>query len=188
MSIPEKLTAGDSVTWEDVATTDNLGNAITSPAWTLTYYVRGEVHHGLTLVGVASGGGWQTTITAAQSATLPAGVFYWQAAAANGSQRITLGQGTITIEPNLAYTGLPAAFDGRSEAEQVLAAIDAEIKARATGGTAEEYTIGNRSLKKTPMRELVSLQSRYKTIVVRERQAQKIAQGLGNPRAMYVRF
>lgn len=188
MRIPEKLIAGDSITWADDAAVDNMGNAISSPTWSLTYYVRGEVHHGLTLVGVASGGGWETTITAAQSATLPAGVFYWQAAASSGIERITLGQGVITIEPNLAYTGNPAAFDGRSEAEQVLAAIDAEIKARATGGTAEEYTIGNRSLKKTPMRDLVALQSRYKSIVVRERQAQKIAQGLGNPRAMYVRF
>lgn len=186
MRIPDKLTAGDSVTWKDDAGRDNLGNAVTSADWALTYYIRGA--QALTVTGAASGAGWQTTITAAQSTPLPAGVYYWQAVATKGSERITLGQGTTTIEANLAYTGSPAVYDGRSEAEQVLAAIDAEIKARTTGGTAEEYTIGNRSLKKTPMRDLVALQSRYKTIVVRERQAQKIAQGLGNPRAMFVRF
>lgn len=186
MRIPDKLTAGDSVTWKDDAARDNLGNAVTSADWALTYYIRGA--SGLTVAGVPSGSGWQTTIAASQSGPLAAGVYYWQAVVSKVADRITLGQGTITIEANLAYSGSPAAFDGRSKAEQALDAIDAEISARLTGGTAEEYTIGTRSLKKTPMRDLVALQSRYKTIVARERQAQKIAQGLGNPRAMFVRF
>ena len=186
MRIPDKLTAGDSVTWKDDAARDNLGNAVTSADWALTYYIRGA--SGLTVAGVPSGPGWQTTITAAQSTPMAAGVYYWQAVATKLAERITLGQGTITIEADLAYSGTAAAFDGRTEAEKALDAINAEVTARLNGGTAEEYTIGNRSLKKTPMRDLIALQSRYKTIVTRERQAQKIAQGLGNPRALYVRF
>jgi len=186
MSIPEKLTAGDSTTWTDDAASDSLGNAVTSADWLLTYYIRGA--HALTVTGVANSSGWKTSITAAQSTTLDAGVYYWQASASKGIDRVTLGQGTITVQANLASTVHQNQFDGRSEAEHVLAAIDAEIRARATGGMTEEYTIGNRSLKKTPMRELVALQSTYKAVVLRERQAQKIAQGLGNPRAVYVRF
>lgn len=186
MRIPDQITAGDSISWTDDAARDNLNNAITSTDWTLTYILRGSV--GLTVTAVANGPGWKTTLTKAQTATLTPGVTYWQAVVAKSDDRITLGSGTLTVHADLTYSGTPAAFDGRSKAELALDAIDAEIHARLTGGTAEEYTIGNRSLKKTPMRDLVALQSRYKTIVARERQAQKIAQGLGNPRAMFVRF
>lgn len=186
MRIPEKLSAGDSISWTDAPGRDNLDNAITSVDWTLTYVLRGST--ALTVTAVANGPGWKTTITKAQSATLTPGVYYWQASASKGDDRVTMGNGTITILADLAYSGTAQAFDGRSKAEQALDAIDAEIQARLTGGMAEEYTIGNRSLRKTSMKDLIELQSRYKSIVTRERQAQKIAQGLGNPRALYVRF
>jgi hypothetical protein len=184
MNIPGQLSAGDSITWQDGTAHDNLGNALTSASWTLNYYIRGTQN--LDLTASANGPGWQTTISAAQSATLSPGTFYWQAAVSNGSQRITLGTGQITITANLATAA--GTFDGRTPSEIALDAINAEINARLTGGMAEEYTIGNRSLKKTPMKDLLEMQARYKTIVARDRQAQKIAQGLGNPRQLFVRF
>jgi hypothetical protein len=186
MNIPGQLAAGDSYTWQDDPTQDNLNNPITSDAWALTYYLRGP--NALTLTGQATPPGWQVSITSTQSQGLQPGNYYWQAAVTNGGQRMTLGTGMIQITPNLAYGNNPAAYDGRSQSEQALDAINSEIQARLTGGMVEDYTIGNRSLKKTPMKDLIELQARYKTIVARERQAQKIAQGLGNPRAMFVRF
>lgn len=186
MRIPDKLSSGDSITWKDDASRDNLGNAVTSGDWALAYYIRGA--QALTVNSVASGNGWQTTITAAQSGALAAGLYYWQAVASKGDDRITLGSGQITVLANLAYTGSPTAYDGRSEAEQILDAINTEIKARLQGGATIEYSIGNRSLRKEPMSELLALQARYRTIVVRQRQAQSIANGLGNPRSLYVRF
>lgn len=184
MNIPGTLAAGDSITWQDASARDNLGNAVTSVDWTLNYYIRGT--QSLDLTATANGPGWQTTITAAQSDTLTPGTFWWQAAVSKGSDRITLGNGQITITPNLAAAA--GTFDNRSQSQIALDAINAEIQARLTGGMAEEYTIGNRSLKKTPMKDLLAMQSRYKSIVARERQASQIAQGLGNPRALYVRF
>lgn len=186
MRIPSEIISGDSVTWVDDSTNDRQGNAITSANWSLAYFIRGAAQLSLTATG--SGLGWSTTMTAAQSKTLAPGVYYWQASASNGSQRITLGTGTVKVLQDLSALGAAATYDGRSTAEQALAAIDAEITARLSGGMAEEYTIGNRSLRKTSMKDLIALQSRYKTIVTRERQAQQIAQGLGNPRAMFVRF
>lgn len=186
MNIPGTLAAGDSYTWHDGAAKDNLNNALTSTDWSLVYYIRGA--QALQLTATANGPGWSTTITAEQSATLTAGTYWWQAVATKGSDRITLGTGQIKVTPNMAFSGNVGAFDGRSQSEQALDAINAEISARLNGGLTEEYTIGNRSLKKTSMRDLMEMQARYKSIVARERQASQIAQGLGNPRALYVRF
>jgi hypothetical protein len=60
-------------------------------------------------------------------------------------------------------------YDGRSQAEKDLAAINAEISARATGGFVAEYAIGDRSLKREPTCGASRLKSRYEGIVARER-------------------
>lgn len=186
MHIPEQLTAGDSVTWKDASVRDSLGNLLTSADWALTYILRGET--ALTLTGAADGQGWQTTMTAAQSATLKAGRYFWQASVSKGDERITLYYGELTVLPNLAYSTNPAAYDGRSQAEQDLAALEAEIRARITGGASIEYSIGNRSLKRESLSELRAMRAELKRIVVKEKVAQDIAQGRGNPRNIFVSF
>ena len=138
------------------------------------------------MTAVPYGDGWQTTITSAQSAQLVPGVFYFQAYVTNGTDRKTIGNGQITIKPNLDKQA--PGYDGRTQAKIDLDAVNAEISARVSGGMTVEYTIGNRSLKKEPMAALITIQSRLKTIVARERQAEMIANGIGNPRAIYTRF
>lgn len=181
MSIPAQLTAGDSASWVDAPDRD-----ITSAEWTLTYTLRGPT--GLTLTAVADGSGWKTSITAAQSAQLVPGSYMWQASASKGLDRITLKNGSITVLADLAFTGTAAAYDGRSQAEIDLAAVRAEMRARITGGSVQEYTIGNRSLKKIPMPDLIALESKLKTDVALERRQQRVAAGQDSGRATFVRF
>jgi hypothetical protein len=58
VQIPATIRAGDTVKWRDDAGTDNLGNAIDSGSWTLTYYLRtNTASEGATVVGVAYGTG-----------------------------------------------------------------------------------------------------------------------------------
>lgn len=184
MKIPASITAGDSTTWRDDSGKDLLGNAITSATWTLTYAIRGAVN--LTLTGTAYGQGWETTITAAQSATLTAGTYFWQAYATSGSNRVTLGSGQLAVTANLSTQS--AGFDGRSQAQKDLDAVDAAIRAIISGGAVQKYSIGNRELTKLPMTDLLVLQSRLRAQVARERSAEMIANGLGNPRSLFVRF
>lgn len=186
MPIPDQITAGDSISWTDGAARDNLGNAVASPSWSLTYIIRGST--ALTLTAVPDGGGWKTTISAAQSATLTPGVHYWQATATNGSERVTIGAGQIKINENLAYSGSAAAFDGRTQAQADLDAVRAEMRARISGGSVQEYTIGNRSLKKMPMADLIAMEGKLKIDVAREARANRLAKGLNSGRAVYVRF
>lgn len=185
MNIPTELVAGDSLTWIDVATTDNQGNSIDSGSWTLAYAIKGNSN--LTLSSTTSGNGWSTTISATQSALLSPGSYAWHAYATSGASRVTLGQGSITIKTNIAAIN-SSGFDGRSQIKQDLDAVREAIRAIIKGGAVVQYTIGNRSLTKMRMSELIELESKLKVDLVREEKAAKIAQGLGDPKNLFVRF
>lgn len=189
MNIPATLRAGDTVGWRDVEGADNLGNVISSASWVLTYYLRtNTASEGATVVGTADGTGWVFEIAAGTSAGFDAGQWYWQALATSGASKVTLGSGQLTVLASLAYTGSPAAVDGRSQAQKDLDAVQAAIRAITAGGVVKEYTIGNRSLKKYDLADLLQLESKLKAEVKREQMAELMANGLGNPHNLFVRF
>jgi len=191
VKIPSKIRAGDTVVWVDEPSVHAFGAAIDSSNHGLTYYLRtNTASEGATVVGVAEGSGWKFTITAGTSAAFDAGVWYFQAVAtANaGGAKTTLGTGQLTVEPSLSYAGSPGAFDGRSQAQKDLEACQAAIRSLMSGGAVQEYRIGTRSLKRYDLAELLALESRLKAEVARENKAAMIANGLGNPHNLFVRF
>ena len=189
MNIPAQIRAGDTVTWRDEAARDNLGNAIDSGSWSLTYYLRtNTASEGATVVGTAFGLGWELTIAATTSAGFDAGTWFWQAIATAGSDKVTVGAGQLTVQAALNYTGTPGAFDGRSQAQKDLDAVQAAIRSIVSGGAVAEYTIGSRRLKKMEMSDLLALEGKLKAEVKREQAAQLMANGLGNPHNLFVRF
>jgi hypothetical protein len=189
MTIPATIRAGDTVTWRDDATTDSLDNAVTSGAWSLSYFLRNATAGaGLTVASTSYGSGWQTTISATSSATLAAGSWYWQARATSGTNALTIGTGSLTVLAALNYTGTPAAFDGRSQARQDLDAVQAAIRSIISGGATKRYQIGSRSLEKFSLAELIELENRLKAQVAKEEAAERMAIGLGDPRNLFVRF
>ena len=192
MRIPTTLTAGDSTAWVDYPFADALGSPVDATAYTLSYSLRGPVAGtGLDLTGAVQGTGWAFALSTAQSAALNTStgktLWYWQAYATKAGVRLTAGDGQLVVRPNLA--GINAGtFDGRSNAEQILATVETAILARINGDAVTEYTIGNRSLKKEPMANLIQLRDKYRLIVSRERKGQAIKNGLGNPTRLGVRF
>ena len=189
MNIPAQIRAGDTIRWRDVAGRDNLGNPISSSSWTLTYYLRfNKTHEGATVVGTAYGTGWEFLIAQGTSTGFDAGQWYWQAEARNSGVHQTLGAGQLEVLPGLSYTGTPGAFDGRTQAQKDLEAVQAAIRAIISGGAVAEYTIGNRRLKKMEMTDLLMLEGKLKAEVKREQAASLAANGLGNPHNLYVRF
>lgn len=190
MQIPSLIIAGDSQSWRDVSFRDYLGNSVDSGTYALTYSLRGP-GQSLDLTGTSYGTGWAFALTPVQSAALnttrSSVTWYWQAYALAAGARVTAGDGTLTVRPNLqALT--TGTYDGSSQAEKDLVAVQAEISSRINGGATIEYTIGTRSLKKEPMSALVEIEQRCKRIVQRERRAQAIKNGLGNPGRVGVRF
>ena len=186
MKIPSEITAGDSISWIDDPTSDNLGNPIDSSSWTLKYDFRQKDVTNLTVTAVAYGSGWKTTLSKTQSAAYAGGTLYFQAYAESGSDRVTLGSGSVTIKKNISTATNLDEF--RSQAEQDLEAVQAAMRAMISGGAVAEYTIGNRSLRKIPMADLLVMESQLKAQVAREKKAESIKNGLGNPHNVFVRF
>jgi hypothetical protein len=99
-----------------------------------------------------------------------------------------MGSGQLTVLRSLSYTGSPAAVDGRSQAQQDLDAVQAAIRALVSGGAVQQYSIGSRSLTKMRIEDLMTLESKLKADVKREQMAELMANGLGNPHNLFVRF
>lgn len=192
MNIPSTIRQGDTIVWVDDPSVDVFGAAITSSTHTLVYYIRfNRNNHGATVTGVTNGSGWRFTISSATSGGFHEDdTGYWQAVATAlvGGDKTTLGSGTFEVDPSLAYVGTPAAIDGRSQAQKDLEAVQAAIRALMTGGAVQEYRIGMRSLKRYDLADLLALESKLKGDVVREQKAQMIANGMGNPHNVFVRF
>ena len=165
------------------------GNAATSATWTLTAYLRtNTASEGATITGTArSDGGWDLVIPANTSAGFDAGTWYWEVRATSGATVLALGAGTTTVMPSLIYQGSPGAFDGRSQAEQDLEAVQAAIRAIVSKG-AKSYTIGSRKFDAADLGQLMQREAQLKAIVARERAAERVAAGLGDPRNLFVRF
>ena len=189
MNIPSTIRSGDTVKWRDDASVDVFGNEITSSDWTLKYYLRtNTATDGATATGSAYGTGWEFTLAASSTAAFDSGNWYWSAVATKDSEVITLGSGSLKVEAALTYSGTPAAYDGRTQAQKDLDAVQAAIRAIIDGGVVQEYRIGTRNLKKYDLADLLQLEGKLKAEVKREQQAELIANGLGNPRNMFVRF
>lgn len=108
--------------------------------------------------------------TASQSGAYKAGQYGFQTNAVKASEVYTLDgtywSGEITLFPNPA--DLTQGADTRSEAEIALAAIDAVMANRATVDQ-QEYSIGDRMLKRMTVDELVKLRAHFQARVNAQR-------------------
>ena len=188
MTVPASIVAGSTVQWVELPATV-FDNPATSSTWTLQVDFRtNTAGEGATAAGTArADGGWDVALSATTTADWDAGTWYWQKKLTSGAVVVVIGSGTTEVLPSLAYTGDPTAFDGRSQAEQDLDAVQAAIRAIVSKG-AKQYSIGNRSYTSNDLGLLMQREAQLKAIVARERAAEKIAQGLGDPRNVFVRF
>ena len=190
MTFPNEIRVGDYVQWRIPASQDVFGNSISSPDWSVVYYLRTNTGPlGATISSSAFNDGFQFTIASNVTATFTAGDWFYQAVAnKSGAEKQTIYTGQFKVLESLEYSGTALNYDGRSQVEKDLATIQAAIRNIISGGAIQEYKIGTRTAKKYELSELIQLESRYKAELVREKQAEMIANGLGNPRATFVRF
>jgi len=190
VTFPTTIRAGDYVQWRIPASQDVYGNSISSPDWSVIYYLRTNLGPlGATITSSAYNDGFQFTIASNVTEAFAAGDWFYQAVAnKSGNEKQTIYTGKFEVLEGLAYSGTPSGYDGRSQVEKDLEVIQTAIRTIISGGAVQEYKIGTRSAKKYELKELLMLESRYKAELVREKQGEMIANGLGNPRATFVRF
>jgi hypothetical protein len=187
--VPKLVYAGDTVIFDVPAFTNSVGTQIDSGTYTLKWYARTNTNHeGANITGVVQADGWRITVPSSTTGTFDAGTWTWQAVAVYGDEQYTAGRGQFTVKATAVYSGDPHAFDDRSRAEVDLEKVETAIRTLASGGMVQEYTIGGRNLKRYKMGELLQLRDNLKAEVDRERRAEKVRQGLGNPGVTRVRF
>ena len=189
MNFPKTIRAGDFIQWNIPASQDYYGNSISSPDWSVVYYLRTNQGVGATISSSAYNDGFKFEIPSNVTATFKAGNWYYQAVAnKSGAQKQTIYSGSFEVLKSLEFSGTAKSFDGRSQVEKDLEVIQTAIRNIINGGAIQEYKIGTRTAKKYELSELIMLEARYKAELVREKQAEMIDNGLGNPRATFVRF
>lgn len=155
MQIPQSLTAGDTWSW-----TDSFSDYPAS-TWTLTYYFVGP--EAFNAVAVASGDDHETTVAATTTADYKPGTYDWIARVTDGSTVTTVGQGRLTVAPNLANRK----YDHRSFWRKVLDQLEPVILGRA-GTDQLSMSIAGRSLSRMSWDELLSVYDRAKFEVAGE--------------------
>jgi hypothetical protein len=146
---------------------------------------------GIEAVATETDDGWRVNLTAQTTAAMTSGSWELQIVSTVSGAPLTTGRGSLTVRKSLAFTGTPGAFDDRSQAQKDLEAVEEAIRALATG--AVEYQIGSlgsggRKVRRVDLPDLIMWRDRLKAEVAREKRAEMIAQGLGDPRRLYVRF
>lgn len=174
----QNFTAGDTVKW-----TKSLPDYPASQGWALSYTFINSTGK-FTATGSANGTAFDVTISATTTAAVSAGDYYFEGYASKAGERFRVDCGTVTVAPNITSA---ATFDGRSHARKVLDAIEAVIEGRASTDQ-QEYTIGNRSLKRTPIADLIVLADKYRAMVNAEDNAAALAAGRGAKNRILVRL
>lgn len=156
-NIPSEITAGLTFQVEVEAPEYPAEN------WTLTLHLRGPSRADVTRDGVTGHFAVSPAITAAWKP----GQYYWAIRAANDDDVRELQKGELTVLPNIGAT--TGEFDGRSQNQRTLDAVTAVIEKRASLDQ-ERYRINNRELYRTPIADLLKLQTHYRKLVAAEKQ------------------
>lgn len=168
-SEPAELRAGLTWVWKK-----SLSD-YPATTWTLTYWFKqmGVSGTNFSVVASADGMDYSVTVTAATTANYTADDYSWVAVASSGTESYEVDRGTLKVLPK--YNAV-AALDDRSHARKVLEAIEAVIENRATKDQ-EEYSFSNRSLKRTPLPDLIKLRDKYRAEVYAEEASERAANG-----------
>ena len=188
--LPSVITAGTTIEWVDEATTAGINKTISSPDWTLEYFLRTNTAsegHIATGTQYQNSTGWQFTISATDSAGFAAGNWFWVARAFKSSDVFEIGSGELEVKQSLQYTGTPSAIDNRTQTEIDLDAVTAAIRA-IIADKAAKYSIGGRSFERINLPELRAREAELKARVFSEKRYSLKSQGLGDPKNLYVHF
>ena len=136
MTFPKTIRAGDYIQWRIPASQDVFGNAISSPDWSVVYYLRtNTAPTGVTVNSSAYIDGFEFTIASNVTATFTHGTWYYQAIAnKSGTEKQTIATGQFEVLKSLEFSSTAVNYDGRSQLEKDLETIESAIRTLISGG------------------------------------------------------
>lgn len=179
-SEPTEIVAGDRSTWKR----DDLLTDYPSSDYSLSYSARLEAS-GATSISIDADSSYVVELPSTTTVNYTVGVYHWSAyiTRTSDSERIEVDSGTFTVLSNKASS----TTDPRSHVKRVLDAIESVIEGRATKDQ-ESLSVEGMSLVRTPVEDLLTLHSKYKTLYAQEKRAERLRNGKGHSGKIYTRF
>lgn len=167
---PTSIVAGDTIQWYRTDLSD-----FPSSEYTLKYviYNSGKSYE---VTAAASGSGYLVTIAATTSDDYTAGDYKWDAFCSKTGERYKVDTGYVTIKKDTGALTGGGGYAYSSTVKTIYDAIEAVILGRASKDQ-EEFTIQGRSLKRTPIADLIKLRNFYKAEYQKELDAEAIDLG-----------
>jgi hypothetical protein len=183
--VPDKFSAGDSISW-----TKANSDCPADEGWEVTYYFRGPQQ--FSVVGSA----YQTSdylfeLEGADTASKTAGVYWYDAYADDGTDRVKIDEGEVELLVNLETYSDVTEYDGRSTVKKILDAIRATLEDKATadqGALLITYSGMQRQVSKIPVADLLLLEKRYAGLYAGEVAEGKLEAGLASGNLIKTEF
>lgn len=179
---PTLLQAGDRWAWKR---TDLITDYPTA-SYSLAYVARREgTGERIAITASETTEGYIVEVASTTTADYTPGRYQWSAfiTRTSDSARIEVGYGSFEVKPNRATS----TDDPRSISQIMLDNIEAYLK-DPSNLTAASYSIAGRSLSRWNRADLLAERDRLKSEINRERQAEKLRNGLGTNQQIRVRF
>ena len=153
---PRTIRPGTSVSWNR-----SVGEYSPTNGWSLRYtFINSRAR--FEVDASTAGNQWVAAISTVDSAAYSPGKYTWIATVTRDSEVIEVDRGQIEVTAPLS-----APVDGRTDNERFLDAIEAVLGGRASQDQLS-MTVGERSLERIPLSDLLRLRSHYKTLVDQE--------------------
>lgn len=177
---PTQIRAGDSITW-----IKTLNDYPATDGWVLHYRLINSAGK-FDITATASGSVHLVSVSAATSATYTAGNYTLISWVTLGSDRYSINSEPIEVLPDLAAQA--SGYDTRSTAQKTLDLLDAAMQSQGSNAWVQEYEIEGRRMKFRSVGEFMAFRSKVKQEVIKEQNAERLANGLGLRNKINVRM
>ena len=173
--VPARLRAGDL--WQFILPG---GDCPADDGWSARIKFLHKEHDAIPITAVADGSNFKFSLTPTEPG---AGWWSWQAVASKTSVgRVTIGHGRVEVLPDLFDSSL-ANFDGQSENEKILEAVEATLNENASL-THQTVTVDGVAVVHKSLDQLVEIRRVYRGLVAEERRAERMRLGKRSPRTL----
>lgn len=177
---PSTITAGLNAQWKLL-----FPDYLYSDSWIYTIYLVGNGTQ-ITITATDNGDSYQLfTKLASETASYIAGLYSYTVVGVNGTSKVPLESGIITINAN--FITASGGLETRSDNKIILDNLTKVIKELSKTSTTQ-VTVDGISYQRSSLNELIKTKAHYQTLYNQELASLALAQGFPDPKKIYTRF